>query len=195
MMDKRILILFLAVTALGLDRVVTSLEAQPVKPPIPANNGPTTSAQLASIMTDKTGTGSITFATNPVITPIKLGAIVENQGSTTSGALTIVAPVPPATSGALTVPLSTGNTVFWFTLDKNFTLAITGCPGPVTAFTLYSIGSDSASNGTYPTSVQWPNGVPPILTPEIAKQDVMTFITRDSCATWQASITQNYGVF
>lgn len=120
-------------------------------------------------------------------------------GTVTSGATTklksIVETVTtaPITANVLTIDLSSGATIYTTTSNANITtFTILNAPAGATAFTLVMTGNNSTYTQAWGASVYWPNGVPPSITTETGKRDVITFITTNGGADWLASITQNF---
>jgi hypothetical protein len=69
----------------------------------------TTSAQLASIMSDETGSGSLVFATSPNLVTPAIGSAGATFAGSTSGTTTLKATA--TASGTVTIPAVTGNVV------------------------------------------------------------------------------------
>lgn len=96
-MMKRLLIALLCLAPLAA-------YAQQTKPPLPAVAGPTTSAQLASIITDKQGTGPLVFGGQFPASGLSL------QGSST-GITTLTSANSTPTNYTLTLPAITDTVV------------------------------------------------------------------------------------
>lgn len=94
----------------------------------------TTSAELASIISDETGTGSLVLSASPTLTgTVSAEAITSSTTLTTKKIVETVVALGN-TGTAATIDLSQG-TVFTATLNGNATLTITN-PGTVSSFTL-----------------------------------------------------------
>jgi hypothetical protein len=94
---------------------------------------------------------------------------------------------PAVSAGALTLDLETGN-VFEVTLTEDvatLTLANPPTAGRVGSCTL--ILKQDATGGrtlTWPGSVRWPGGTPPLVTAAANGVDVYAFVSRDAGTTW-----------
>jgi len=142
------------------------------KPPINGVAGPTTSTQLQSIITDATGSGSLTFGTPPG----------WNYATATISA------------GTLTIATATA-AVFNVTNNANITtFTITGATsGKATSFELYLTANGTPYTQAWGSSVKWASGVSPTITTTNGKVDRLAFETNDGGTTWYASIIgQNY---
>jgi hypothetical protein len=94
----------------------------------------TTSAQLASIISDETGTGSLVFGTSPTFSGLATANTLSLSNTLTTTKIVESIVVLGNTGAAATVNLNLG-TVFTATLSSSATLTITN-PGNVSSFTL-----------------------------------------------------------
>ena len=94
----------------------------------------TTSAQLASIISDETGTGSLVFSASPTFTGTLSAAAVTSTTTLTTKKIVETAVAIGNTGTAATIDLSLG-TVFTATLNGSATLTISN-PGTVSSFVL-----------------------------------------------------------
>jgi hypothetical protein len=106
---------------------------------------PTTSAQLAGIITDETGTGALVFATSPSLTTPSLGAA-------TATSINKVAITAPATSATLTIAdgktLTVSNTLTFTGTDTSSVAFGTGGTVAYTASNNPFTGANTFTNST-----------------------------------------------
>jgi len=136
--------------------------------------GSPTSANLASAVTDETGSGSLVFGTTPTITGLR-----ETKTS------------PTISAGTLSLNCSTGN-IFHVALNANITtLSFTNVPTTGTAYglTLALTADGTARTVTWGASVKWPGGTAPTLTSTNAKVDIFVLTTWDGGTTWYAFVS------
>lgn len=113
----------------------------------------TTSAQLAGVISDETGSGSLVFSTSPSLTTPAIGSGGLTVAGSASGTTSVVA--TSAASGTLTLPAATDTLVGKATTDTltNKTLSSSVLTGTLTA------GGSAGTNGFYlqstGTGVQW----------------------------------------
>ena len=137
------------------------------------------SANLASCLTDETGTGgSLVFATSPALTTPTITGLIE------------VKTAPTISAGALALDCALGN-VFHVSLNASVTsLTFSNIPASGSAFGLTLILSmtGTAYTVTWPASVKWPSGTAPILTSTNLKSDIIVLTTVDGGTVWFAMI-------
>lgn len=134
------------------------------------------SANLASMLTDETGTGANVFATSPTLTTATATGLRETKTS------------PSISSGTLTLDCSAGN-VFAVSLNANITtLSFTNVPSNNTAYglTLNLTADGTARTITWGSAVKWPGGTAPTLTSTNTKIDTFVMFTHDGGNTWYA---------
>jgi len=121
-------------------------------------------------------TGIATFAANIVLN----AELVINQGySEDADSYTVIAGTKILDIAAATYFHPTGaftGVAYTFQFDSP------AAAGRVTSFTLEVNSGGAATSVTWPTSVDWVAGAPPVLS--ITGIDVLTFITRDAGVTW-----------
>lgn len=137
------------------------------------------SANLASALTDETGSGAAVFATSPTIATPTINGYVE--GNTDIGVVGASATLSIASSTVLTATL-TGGTETTFTMPA----AAAG-----KAFTLYLKQPASGAIGSAVfTGVKWQNGGAPIITELNGKLDILPFVSDG--VNWYGSFAQNF---
>jgi hypothetical protein len=173
------------------------------------------SANLASAVTDETGSGALVFGTSPTISgPTISGAALSGTiagtptftgALTFSGALSFTSSIkttsiietftaPSITSNVLTIDLTQG-TVFNVTNSANINTFTISNPTASTAqaFTLVMTSNGSSRTQTWGSSVKWPGGTAPTLTATSGKKDILSFVTNDGGTTWYGFVGgQNY---
>jgi hypothetical protein len=136
------------------------------------------SANLASAVTDETGSGSLVFGTTP---------------SLTNPTVTNYSEAGVATSGtSLAVDLASGT--FWrFTISGgNASMSITG-GGAGKSFILILTQDSTPRTMTWPVNVVWPSGTAPTLSTGSGKRDIYSFFYDPTTPSWLATtIGQNY---
>lgn len=91
-------------------------------------------------------------------------------------------------TGTVNVDCSAGR-FFYGTVTAACTLSLSNLPASGRAvFIMFEITNGSAFTLTWPTSFDWPGGVPPTLT--AAGVDVVAAYTRDGGTTWHAALAQ-----
>jgi hypothetical protein len=102
---------------------------------------------------------------------------------------------PTISGGTLTLDQSTAN-YFSVTLNANVTNLVLANPlatGTPTGFILEFTATGTPYTVTWPASVKWANGVPPVLTSTNGKQDVFLFWTTNAGTSYKAIISgQNF---
>jgi len=138
--------------------------------------GTPTSANLATAVTDETGTGSLVFGTNPSVTNPTVTNYVETLYSAN-------------TSTAITVSLANG-TVQNLTLTGNATITM---PTAVAGKSFIIILSQDATGGRTVTwsTVSWPSATAPTITSTASKKDIYSFFS-DGTNWYGVTVGQNY---
>jgi hypothetical protein len=90
-------------------------------------------------------------------------------------------------SGSMSIDLSTAN-YFTATSTNTTNWSIINTPSNRAVGFILAIVSGGAVANTWPVSVQWPNGSPPVLTPS-GGLDVLTFITDNSGTNWRGVLS------
>jgi hypothetical protein len=145
-----------------------------------------TSAQLASAVTDETGTGALVFGSNPTLTGVTLaGEAACADNLVTRATLKDYAIEGSAIGNAgatRTFDLSVAN-FFSVTIDQATTFTFSNPPasGDFGAFVM-EITNGAAFVITFPASVDWPGGTAPTLT--ASGVDQLVFTTRDNGTTY-----------
>jgi hypothetical protein len=153
----------------------TLLEAQPTLP-IPANNGPTTSAEFASTITDETGTGLVTLNTNPTInSPTFGGRLSETlvNDSILSGTLVV-----DMATGPDHVVTNTGNVTSFSIIGADTSATKTN------VVTLFVVSNGASNNWTWGGTIKLPNGNPPVFSGNAGATDPLAFVSIDGGATY-----------
>lgn len=123
--------------------------------------GTPSSANLATAITDETGSGSLVFATNPTLVGLKQTRVVM---------------------AANDIDLSTGD-VFTKTISTTTTFTVSNIPatGKVASFLLKLTNGGSATI-TWWANMKWVGGIAPTLT--TSGRDDLGFYTEDNGTTW-----------
>jgi hypothetical protein len=134
------------------------------------------SANLATAVTDETGTGSLVFGTNPSVTNPTVTNYVETLYSAN-------------TSTAITVSLANG-TVQNLTLTGNATITM---PTAVAGKSFIIILSQDATGSRTVTwsTVSWPSATAPTITSTASKKDIYSFFS-DGTNWYGVTVGQNY---
>jgi hypothetical protein len=121
----------------------------------------TTSAELAGIISDETGSGALVFATSPTLVTPVLGAATATSvnGTTIPTSKTLVA----TDSTTYVVPSQTGNSGKYLTTDGT-----TSSWGTVAGYSAPTLGSTSIGSGATVTTI---NGLTKIVSATVAKLD------------------------
>lgn len=138
-----------------------------------------TSANLASAITNETGSGALVFGTSPTIT----------TGTYTGYTETVSA---PSAGSAFTIDLSVA-TRFVFTTNANVTITH---PAPVAgkSYTVDIIygGAHTVTWAMTSGTLQWASGTTPTATSTLNKRDKFAFDSVDTTRTSGSVIGQNY---
>jgi hypothetical protein len=149
----------------------------------------------AAVSQSKIADGAITqskIAADAVgATQLQDGIPISMQGALLSGAELIdyaeTSPAPAISAGTLTLDLNTGS-VFDVVLTTNVTsLLLANPPAAGRAGSATLILKQDATGGrtvTWPASVRWAGGTPPLVTPAANAIDIYAFITRNGGASW-----------
>ena len=143
--------------------------------------GTPTSANLISVVSDETGSGSLVFGTTPTITTAALtNPTVTNYVET---------PYTANSSTAITLALTNG-TVQIITLTGNATITMpTATSGK--SFILLLKQDGTGSRTVTWTTVKWPAGTAPTITSTASKQDIFSFFA-DGTNWYGVTVSQNY---
>jgi len=127
------------------------------------------SANLASALTDETGSGAAVFGTNPTIAKPVINA--RNQTAQT---------YTPSAAGTATLDLSLGDQHYITMPAGNITIALSNDTN--NQIFLVSILQDGTGSRTVTwfTTIRWAGGSPPTLTTTASKRDVFGFIRTGS---------------
>jgi hypothetical protein len=141
--------------------------------------GTPSSSNLASAVTDETGSGSLVFATSPTVNNPTITNYVESVVAigtvTTSNTLSL-------TNGTVQTATLTASTACTFTMPT----AVAG-----KSFMLLLKQAAATGNGTATfTSVKWNGTGAPTITSTAGKMDILSFISDGT--NWYGSITQGY---
>lgn len=132
------------------------------------------SANLASCLTDETGSGANVFATSPAITTPTITGLNEFKTA------------PTIASGVLALNCASGN-VFHVALNAAITsITFSNIPATGTAYgmTLAFTADGTARAVTWPAAVKWSGGTAPTLTSTLNKVDIFVLTTWDNGATY-----------
>ena len=137
------------------------------------------SANLASAVTDETGSGALVFGTSPTLSNPTVTNYVEtyyNIGTVTS---TVTLDLANGTFQNLTLTSATALTVTMptATAGKSFILIVR------------QPASGTATTVTF-TGVKWPGGTAPTITATVAKADILAFFADGT--NWYGSFVQNF---
>ena len=148
--------------------------------------GTPSSANLATAVTDETGSGALVFATGPTITGMTLAGAVTGADQTVSAVnLKDYGEITNAlgsVTGATSIDLTAGNSVTaTVTGAVTWTFSNPTASDELCGFTLKLVDGGSAAQ-TWPASVDWPSATAPTLT--ASGTDVLVFITCDGGTTW-----------
>lgn len=144
-------------------------------------SGSLTSAQLATALTDETGTGVAVFGTAPTLSNPVVGTQTYGDNSTKAASTAFVqaaiaTKVADGNSGtAQTIDWTTGN-IHTSTLTGNCTYTFTA-PSPALGVLILVVSQDGTGSRTvtWPGTVKWSGGTAPTLTTTASKTDIFTF--------------------
>jgi len=135
-----------------------------------------TSANLISVVSDETGSGSLVFGTNPALTNPTVTNYVETPFSANS-------------STAITLALTNG-TVQIITLTGNATITMpTATSGK--SFIMYLKQDATGSRTVTWSTVKWAGGTAPTITSTASRQDIYSFFA-DGTNWYGVTVGQNY---
>jgi len=134
------------------------------------------SANLASAVTDETGSGSLVFGTSPTLTNPTVTNYVET-------------PFTANSSTAITIALTNG-TVQIITLTGNATITMpTATSGK--SFIMFLKQDATGSRTVTWSTVKWPGGTNPTITATASRQDIYSFFA-DGTNWYGVNVGQNY---
>jgi hypothetical protein len=148
--------------------------------------GTPSSANLASAVTDETGTGALVFAGSPTFTGTVTTAAIEMADNLLTRSVlkdyAVEGSAVGNTGSTETFDLTNAN-FFSATLDQACTFTFSNPPasGDFGTFVL-ELTNGGAFAITWPASVDWPGGTAPTLT--ASGKDQLVFTTRDAGTTW-----------
>jgi hypothetical protein len=138
--------------------------------------GTPSSANLASAVTDETGSGSLVFGTNAALTNPTVTNYVET-------------PFTANSSTAITIALTNG-TVQIITLTGNATITMpTATSGK--SFIMFLKQDGTGSRTVTWSTVKWPGGTAPTVTSTASRQDIYSFFA-DGTNWYGVNVGQNY---
>jgi hypothetical protein len=147
------------------------------------------STNLASAVTDETGTGTLVFSASPTFTGTLTSPAITSTTTLTTKKIVETVTAIGNTSTAATIDLSTG-TVFTATLTGSATLTVSN-PGTVSSFTLI-LTNDATPSRTVAWaggSFKFPGGAATLSrTTAAAGVDVWVFFTPDGGTTYYGNI-------
>jgi hypothetical protein len=141
--------------------------------------GTPSSANLATAVTDETGSGSLVFGTSPTVNNPTITNYVESVVAigTVSSSHTLA-----LTNGTVQTATLTASTACTFTMP-------TATAGK--SFILLLKQAASTGNGTATfTGVKWSGGTAPTITATAGKMDILTFVSDGT--NWYGSIAQGF---
>ncbi len=154
--------------------------------------GTPSSANLASAVTDETGSGALVFGTSPTLTGATLAGELAGADNTASrvnlkdyGEITNA--IGSIGGGTQDIDLTLGNSIS-ATVDTSattFTFSNATASDELCGFTLFLVNGGSQTVN-WPASVDWPNGVAPTLT--TTGIDILVFTTIDGGTTWYGNV-------
>jgi hypothetical protein len=134
------------------------------------------SANLASAVTDETGSGSLVFGTSPTLTNPTVTNYVET-------------PFTANSSTAITIALTNG-TVQIITLTGNATITMpTATSGK--SFIMFLKQDGTGSRTVTWSTVKWAGGTAPTITSTASRQDILSFFA-DGTNWYGVVVAQNY---
>lgn len=146
------------------------------------------SANLASAVTDETGTGALVFGTAPTLTGLTLAGAVTGADQTVSAVNLkdygeVTNAIGSTGGGTQDIDLTAGNSVT-ATVDTSantFTFSNPTASDELCGFTL-TLTNGGSQTVNWPASVDWAGGTAPTLT--AAGVDVLVFYTTDGGTRW-----------
>ena len=141
--------------------------------------GTPSSSNLASAITDETGSGSLVFGTSPTINNPTITNYVESV--ITTGTVGSSATLSLANGTVITATL-TSATACTFTMP-------TATAGKSFILLLKQPASGTATTATF-TGVKWPAAGAPTITATVGKMDIITFVADGT--NWYGSYSQGY---
>ena len=146
-------------------------------------SGSITSAQLATSLTDETGSGVVVFGTSPTITTPtiqQINSTANNPVKINAGSYTPTQTYTPSAAGTATLDLSLGNVHFITMPAGNITIALSNATvGQVFMIRILQDATGSRTV-TWFTTIKWAGGSAPTLTTTASKADTMGFICTGS---------------
>ena len=150
------------------------------------------SANLASAVTDETGSGALVFGTNPTLTGATLAGTLAGADNTVSrinlldyGVVTNA--IGSIGGGTQDIDLTSGNHVI-ATVDTStttFTFSNPTASDEFCGFTL-TLTNGGSQTVNWPASVDWEGGTAPTLT--ASGVDILVFVTSDGGTTWYGGV-------
>lgn len=137
------------------------------------------SANLASAVTDETGSGALVFGTSPTISGPTVTGVAAFTGITEEYATLI-----SGTSVTANMQLATN---FSLTLGHNvttFNFSNPASSGQTTSFTLRVVQGAGPFTITWPATVDWAAATAPTLSTGSGNVDIFVFMTSDGGTTW-----------
>ena len=139
--------------------------------------GTPSSANLASAVTDETGSGALVFGTSPTLDAITVNGYTEGVVTANTTA-TYTISIASATLQILTLTASCTFTFPTATSGKSFMIFL-------------KQDSTGSRTATWPASVKWPGSTAPTITSTANKGDKFVF-TADGTYWWGSNAGQNY---
>ena len=143
--------------------------------------GTPTSANLAALLTDETGTGANVFATSPTLTTPTISGYTES-----------VVAITLTSAGAVGTLVITAGTVLTATLTASTpcTFAMPTSPVAGQSFVLRLTNSATGMTTATFTGVKWPGGTAPTITATASAVDIISFVYIGTA--WYGNAAQAY---
>jgi hypothetical protein len=142
----------------------------------------TTSNELASVINDETGSGSLVFANGPTLSGI-VNAATLYLSKTAAQTINVV-----AAGATAVIDCSLGN-YFTRTISTTTTWSFSNIPTSSYVYVaILELTNGGAFAQSWPASVRWPIGIAPTLSSTANGVDVISFITDDGGTTWRGSV-------
>ncbi len=138
----------------------------------------TTSAELAGVLSDETGSGALVFGTNPSLTNPTITQYVETVAT------------PTVTAGAVTISLANG-TFQKVVTAQNTTITLPSAAAGVSYTILVQYGGVHTITWAGGSTIKWFGGAAPTATSVNGKYDVYVFVCHDSTNTFGADGGRN----